>query len=186
MRYGAVVLRVLTFIIVLLALALAGCGSSSSDTGVSAATYVKTVCTAVRGWAADIDTRSGALNVATIKNAAEGKAAIQTFFKAAVTDTSDVVSKLEAAGEPNIKNGKTISTAFVSAFTQIETVLNKGQSQANALPSSSPTAFRDAGRTLANSVQSSLNNIGSGLSGLRSPELETAAKKEPACASLTS
>ncbi len=187
MRYGAVVLRVVAFISVLFAVALvgAGCGSSSSNTGVSAAAYVKTVCTAVRSWASDIDTRSGALNVGTIKNAAEGKAAIQTFFKAAGTDTSDVVAKLEAAGQPNIKNGKTISAAFVTAFTQIETVLKKGQAQANALPTDSPTAFRDAGRTLANSVQSSLNNIGSGLSGLKSPELESAAKKEPACASLT-
>jgi len=186
MRYGAVVLRVVTFLSVLVVLALAGCGSSSSSSGVSAATYVKAVCGAVRGWASDIDTRSGALNVATIKNAAEGKAAIQTFFKAAVTDTSDVVAKLQAAGEPSIKNGNTISAAFVSAFTQIETVLKKGQSQANTLPTKNPAAFRDAGRTLANSVQSSLNNIGSGLSGLKSPELESAAKKEPACASLTS
>ena len=188
MRYGHVVLRVITCISMLLALALtgAGCGSSSSNTGVSADAYVKTVCTAVKGWASDIDTRSGALNVATIKNAVEGKAAIQTFFKAAVSDTSDVVAKLQAAGQPGIKNGKTISGAFVTAFTQIETALKKGQSQANALPINSPTAFRDAGRTLANSVQSSLNNIGSGLSGLKSPELESAAKKEPACASLTS
>ena len=186
MRYGAVVLRFVAFISVLVALAIAGCGdSSSSSTGVTAAAYVKAVCTAVRGWASDIDTRSGALNVATIKNADQGKAAIETFFTAAVADTSQVVSKLEAAGTPSINDGKTISGAFVSAFTQIETALKKGQSQAGALPTDNATAFRDAGRKLANSVQSSLNNIGSGLSGLKSPELETAAKKEPACAPLT-
>ncbi len=180
-------LRVVAFIAVLAVLALAGCGdSSSSSTGVTAAAYVKSVCTAVRGWASDIDTRSGALNVATIKNADQGKAAIKTFFTAAVADTSQVVAKLQSAGQPSISGGKQISAAFVSAFSQIETALKTGQGQANALPTNNPTQFRDAGRKLANSVQSSLNDIGSGLSGLKSPELESAAKKEPACAPLTS
>jgi len=181
-------LRLLACISVFVAVAIAGCGSSSSSTtsGVPAASYVKAVCTAARGWASDIDTRIGALNVATIKNATQGKAAIQTFFKAAVADTADVVAKLQSAGQPSIDNGKAIAATFVSAFARIEHALKTGQSQANALPTDNPTAFRDAGRKLATSVQNSLNNIGSGLSGLRSPELESAAKKVAACAPLAS
>jgi hypothetical protein len=179
--------RVVAVISALVALAVAGCGSTSSGSSdVSAAAYVKTVCSAVRGWATDIDTRSGALNVAAIKNADQGKAAIKKFFTAAVADTGDVVAKLQAAGTPSIKDGKTVAGAFVSAFSQIQTALTRGQSQAAALPTASSTAFQDAGKKLAASIQSSLNQIGTGLGGLRSPELEAAAKKQPACAPLTS
>jgi len=185
MRYGAAMLRVFAFISLLAALALAGCGSSSSTTGATAASYVKVVCTAVRGWASDMDTRSGALNVATIKNAAQGKAAIEAFFTGAASDTADVVSKLQAAGQPNVTNGQTIAGAFVLAFQRIENALKTGQTRATTLPTSSATAFRDAARKLATSAQTSLNNIGSGLSGLTSPGLESAAKKAPACAPLS-
>ena len=166
-------------------LAISACGSSSSSSSeVSAASYVKSVCTAVRTWATDIGNRSNALNVATIKNAAQGKTAIQGFFDAAVTDTSTVVSQLKTAGTPNVNNGKTISSALVSSFVQIESALSKGKTQADALPTNNPQAFKAAGQTLANSVRSSLANIGSSLNGLKSPELQTAAKKEPACATV--
>ncbi len=166
-------------------LAISACGSSSSSSsGASAASYVKSVCTAVRSWATDIASRSNALNVATIKNAAQGKTAIEGFFNAAVSDTTAVVSQLKTAGTPNVTNGKQISTALVSSFGQIESALTTGKSQAAALPTSSPTAFKNAGQSLAGSVRSSLSNIGSSLNGLKSPELQAAAKKEPACSSV--
>jgi hypothetical protein len=148
---------------------------------VSATSYVKTVCTAVGGWAKDIQARSGALNVASISNVAQGKTAIQGFFTAAVSDTSNVVSKLKSAGTPSVPNGQKIASALQSSFTQIENALKTGQAQANALPATSPQAFKIAGQTLATSVRGSLTGIGAGLSGLKSPELEKAAKKEPAC-----
>jgi hypothetical protein len=166
-------------------LLVSGCGGgSSSSSAVSAGAYVKTVCTAVRSWAQDIQSRSGALNVASIKNATQGKTAIQSFFKAAVGDTADVVSKLRSAGTPGVNQGQKISAALVASFTRIETALTEGQKQADALPIKDPVAFKNAGQALASSVRSSLTNIGSGLSGLTSPELEKASKKEPSCAPL--
>jgi hypothetical protein len=152
---------------------------------VSAASYVKSVCTSVRAWATDIGARSNALNVATIKSAAEGKTAIEGFFDAAVKDTNTALSQLKAAGTPTVTNGKQISTALVSSFGQIESALSTGKTQAASLPTSSPTAFKTAGQSLANSVRSSLSNIGSSLNGLKSPELQAAAKKEPACSSVS-
>lgn len=167
-------------------LVVSGCGSgSSSSSGVSASSYVKAVCTAVRGWAQDIQTKSGALNVARISNAKQGKTAIERFFDSAVTDTGSVVSQLESAGTPSVTNGKQIATALVSSFNQIETALGKGKTAARALPTASPTAFRNAGQALAGGVRQSLSGIGAGLSGLKSPELEKAAKSEPACKPLT-
>lgn len=147
----------------------------------SAGSYVKTVCTVVGGWATDIQARSGALNVASISNVAQGKAALESFFTAAVADTGKVVSKLKSAGTPGVPNGQKISSALQSSFSQIETALTQGQTQAKTLPTSSSHAFKTAGQTLASSIRTSLADAEAGLAGLKSPELASAAKKEPAC-----
>ncbi len=183
MRYVATVRRTLLLASLVITLAISACGGSSSS-GVSAESYVKNVCTAVRNWATDIAARSNALNVASIKNASQGKTAIQGFFTAAVSDTTTVVAKLKSAGTPNVNNGKKISSALVSSFGQIQSALTTGESQANALPTTNPLAFKTAGQALANTVRSSLANIGSSLNGLKSPQLQTAAKKEPACSTV--
>ncbi len=146
---------------------------------------MKSVCTAVRGWAQDIQTKSGALDLATISNTKQGKTAIEGFFDSAVTDTGTVVSKLQAAGTPDVTNGKKISTALVSSFSRIQTALSQGKTAATSLPTNSPTEFRNAGQKLANNVRQSLSGIGAGLSGLTSSQLESAAKSEPACKPLT-
>jgi hypothetical protein len=171
----------------LVVLAIAGCGgSSSTSSGPSASSYVKTVCTAIKGWVSDIESGSGKLNSATITTAAEGKTAIENFFGQAINDTTAVVAKLKAAGAPNVTNGSKISTALVSTFTQIQTTLTKGRTQAQALPTNDPAKFKTAGDALGTTVQASLTQIGKALGGLKSPELEKAAAKEPACTSLNS
>lgn len=161
---------------------VAGCGSSK-PAGVSAASYVKSVCTAVNSWASSIEAKSGALNVSKITNAVQGKTALKNFFTSAVSDTDTAVSKLQAAGTPNISNGKTIATGLVSSFDQIGTALKKGATQAAALPVTSPTAFKTAGTALGTSVQKALNDVGASLSSLKSSALEKAAASEPACKS---
>jgi hypothetical protein len=146
--------------------------------------YVRAVCNAVRTWATDIQAKSGALNIATITNAAQGKSAIQQFFRAAVSDTGAVVGKLRAAGTPHVPDGTRIANALVSSFDEIDTALTKGESTADALPIADPTMFRNSGEALANDVRQSLSGIGAGLSGLKSPALAAAANREPGCASL--
>jgi hypothetical protein len=166
-------------------LALGACGSSSSSS-VSAGTYVKKVCQSVGPFEKDVQARSSSLNLETIKSAAQGKTALQGFLTAVSSDTDKAVSQLKAAGTPNVKNGKQISTAIVSAFTQLHTALGSAVSSANSLPTTSATAFKTAATSLGNTVRTSMSNIGSGLNGLSSPDLESAAKKEPACTSLSS
>jgi hypothetical protein len=94
------------------------------------------------------------------------------------------VTKLKAAGTPDVKNGKQVQTAIVGAFTQLKSALQTAAGQAGNLPTSSPTAFQSAAQKLGSTVQSSMSGIGSSLSNLKSPDLEAAAKKEPACTSL--
>ncbi len=161
--------------------ALSACGGSSSSSGTSPAAYVKSICNAVGPFEKDVQTRSTSLNLGKIKSAAEGKTALQGFLSAVAADTDTAVSKLKAAGSPDVSNGKQISTAIVGAFTQLKTALGSAASQAGSLPTTSPAAFKTAANTLGTNVRTSMSGIGSSLSGLKSPALESAAKKEPAC-----
>lgn len=170
-----------------IAAVLAGCGSSGSS-NVTPGSYVRAVCTAVGPFEKDVVRRSSALNLATINNATQGKTALQGFLTAVASDTTRALSKLKAAGTPNVKNGKQISSAIVGAFTKLNTTMSHAVNQANSLPTNSPQAFKAGAQSLGNTVRSSMTNIGTNLqsSTLKSPELEQAAAKQRACKSLGS
>ena len=164
--------------------ALAGCGSSSSSSGVTAAAYVKAICSAVGPFEKDVQTRSQALSQSTLTQPAEGKKALQSFLAAIVADSDKALSQLKAAGTPQVANGAKIEAALTQAFSRLKTALSAAASKADALPTNSPTAFKTGAQALGTSVQSSMTAIGTGLN-LKSPELEKAAKAEPVCTTLS-
>jgi hypothetical protein len=174
-----------TILILAIAAILAGCGGSGSS-GVSASTYVKSICSAVGTFERDVATRSSNLNLSSLSDASKGKQALQGFLAAIVEDADKASSKLRAAGTPKVSNGSKIASTLVKAFDQLKNALQNAKSQAGNLPTSSPTAFKNAAESLGKQVQSSLTAIGSSLSGLKSPELEKAAQKEPTCKSISS
>ena len=164
-------------------LSLAACGGSSSS-GVSAGSYVKSICQAIGPFEKDVQSRSSALDLSSITSAAAGKKALQDFLAAIVADTDKAVQQLKAAGSPNVTNGEKISGAIVSAFSQVKTALSQAETQAGNLPTTSPTAFKAAAQTIGTGIRTSMSNIGNSLSNLKSADLENAAKKEAACTSL--
>jgi hypothetical protein len=168
---------------VLAAVVVAGCGSSSSST-VSPADYVKSVCGAVAPFEKDIQTRSAALNQVTFTNPEQGKKALQEFLGAVAADTNQALNKIKNAGTPDVSNGTQVSSALVGAFAQLHTAMQSAVSQANALPTTSPQAFKTAAINLGSSVRSSMSGIGSSLGSLRNPELQKAAANDPTCKSL--
>jgi hypothetical protein len=165
---------------------LSGCGGSSKSGGskVSAADYVKSICNAVGPFEKDVQTRSAALDTSKLTDASQGKQALQGFLSAIVADTDKAVSTLKAAGTPDVSNGSQISAALVKAFTALKGTLAQAASKASSLPTGSVTAFKAAAQSLGTSIQASMSSIGSSLNGLKSPALEQAAAKEPACKSL--
>lgn len=169
-------------------LVLAGCGGSSSSSGVSAKTYVGSICNAVAPFERDVVARSSALDLTTVKGPTQGKAALQSFLTAIAGDTDSAVSKLKSAGTPNVKNGSQIATAIVGAFSQLSTAMHKAVGEANALSTSNATAFKDGATKLGNDVRSSMSKIGTNLQSntLKSPELQKAAASASACKSLGS
>ena len=175
-------------VVALIAVVLvAGCGGSSSSSPagtVSAAAYVKSVCGAVGPFERDIQSRSSALNLSSIKSAAQGKQALEGFLGAVATDTQKAVGELKSAGTPAVSNGASISSAIVGAFTNLSTALGKAAVSARGLPTGSAAAFRQGAVALGTEVRASMGSIGAGLSGLRNAQLEAAAHKEPACTSI--
>jgi basic membrane lipoprotein Med (substrate-binding protein (PBP1-ABC) superfamily) len=169
-------------VLAIAAAALAGCGGGGSSS-VSPATYVKSVCLALGPFEKDVQTRSAALQHLPA-GAAQRKTALQGFFTAVVGDSDKAVSQLKAAGSPNVKNGSKIESAIVLVFTRFGTAAKQAAGKADALPTNSPTAFQTAATALNNSFSTSMSGIGAGVSGLKSPELDAAEKKEPACKSI--
>jgi hypothetical protein len=177
--------------VVAIAALISACGSSgsggssgSSSSGVSAAEYVKAICTAVGPFEKDVAARSNKLNTAKLTSAAQGKKAVQDFLTAVSSDTDQALTKLQAAGTPDIANGKAISTTIVAAFKQLQTAIGTALTQAKNLSTSSPQAFQKGATQLGGTVQSSLSGISTSLGKLKSADLEKAAAKEPACTSL--
>ena len=164
---------------------LAGCGGSGSSGGtISPAAYAKALCDAVAPFERDIAQRQSALDPTKIKSAGQGKTALQGFLSAIASDTSTAASKLKSAGAPNVTHGSQIAGAFAALFDRLQSTLNKAAQQAQSLPTSSPAAFKTAATALGESVRSSMSDLGSGLSGMKSPALEAAARKVSDCQTL--
>jgi hypothetical protein len=169
----------------LITFALAGCGGSGSST-VTPRAYVSAVCKAVGPFETDVVNRSSALNLTTISSPKQGKVALQGFLSAISDDTKHALAKLKTAGTPDVKNGKQIATAIVNAFAQLNTTMTQAVKQASTLPTNSAPAFKGAAQSLGNTVRTSMSKIGTNLQSgtLKSPALEQAAAKDPACKAL--
>ena len=163
--------------------ACAGCGSSGSSK-VSTAAYVKSVCSAISPLERDVQTRSSALNNQTASNATEAKRTLQGFLNAVEQDAGNALTRIRAAGKPDIDNGKAVAGTIVKAFTQLRDAMRLAITQSNSLPTDSAASFKTAAQALGTTVKGALNNIDA--SGFRNPDIEKAAAKEPACKSLNS
>jgi hypothetical protein len=168
------------------ALVVAGCGGSSSgSSSVSASSYVKSICTAVGTFRSDVQSKITSLGAANITTPAQGKKALQDFLSAASTSSDAAVTKLKGAGTPNVNNGKQISTSLVNAFNTLSSALKQAETSTNNLSTSSKAAFASGAKTIQTNIQSSIQGMLSSLSALKSADLQSAAKNEPACTSLS-
>ena len=170
------------------ALAAAGCGGSSgssSSSGISADNYVKAICTAVGPFEKDVAARSNALNSAKLTSPQQGKKAVQGFLNSVSSDTDKALTKLQAAGTPDVDNGQKISTTIVAAFKDLQTAIGSASDQAKSLSTTSPQSFKNGANKLGSTVRSSLSGISNSLGKLQSADLAKAAAKEPACTALS-
>ena len=173
----------------LVAVSASGCGGSSAKKTTAKTTpesYVGQVCTSIGEWLRAVESGSAQIGEELHPGSTpvHAKQALQTLIRNSVADSERVVAGLQAAGTPNVSGGQQIASQLVSSFQQATDDLRSVEAQVNALPTNDPSAFLTAAKRVGGSVQSSLANIGSGLSTLRSSELQRAATQSPACKNL--
>jgi hypothetical protein len=164
--------------------ALAACGSSSHRNTVSARSYVNSVCSAVNAFAADVTARAKAVApaVVTAGSATQRKAALQQYVGAVIADTRAALTRVRAAGTPQISNGATVAATLVDAFKQVEATYTRAGRQVAALPTHSVSGFESGVASIVEGVNSSDADISKRVSAIRNTaSLRAAAKKSPAC-----
>ncbi len=167
--------------------ALSACGgSSSSSSVVTPAAYMKTVCQTVISFRQQLQASSNALHAVTDTALPARKQALQTFLTSFSSSAKSAASKIEGAGSPNVSNGKQVSSALDTVFTRLQSSLNQDAATAKSLSTQDPTAFKNVTAALGHTMQTQGSAVSGGLTGLKSPALESAAKKEPACQRLRS
>ena len=180
-RVGAGTLSVLGALAA--AASLAACGGSSHD-GVSPASYARSLCAAVAPFEDEILRRSNQLRLAPNKTVVENRDALRAFLVALGAATARALARLRAAGTPDVPHGGATATAFVGAFSRIERAFSSAARRAGSLPTGSIGAYKRSAGALVDSIKASIGQLGQSLGALRSPEIQAAARKLPACHAL--
>jgi hypothetical protein len=176
-------------VVLLAAVTAGGCGGSSSKPSNGKSTpeaYVNQVCSAVSEWLRSVEAGSAQIGKQLTPGStpAHAKQALEALMDSSVADSERVVAGLQAAGTPNVANGEQIAAGLVGSFKQATSALQRVQAEVRSLPTGDPQAFLVAAKQVGSSVQGSMSSIGSGLSSLRSSELQKAAANSTACKKL--
>ena len=176
-------------VLVVVALVLGACGGGGGVGGVggnkvSAQAYVKTACTSFGRWISEIQARVSQISKENPSTPQAGKKAITDFFDGVIADTGTLVDQLKSAGTPDVDNGDQIENALVATLTQVKSLLEQARERVGNLPIDSPQAFVQATGQMSKAIQKAFQRAGQQFGNLRSPQLEQAAAKEPACKSI--
>jgi hypothetical protein len=166
----------------LVMVALAGCGGSS---GVPPKVYVKSICIALGGWKQDVQSAGRALQGSGIATASPANAKTQYvgFVSSLLRATRQTADSLKAAGAPSVKNGAAIAGGLSGAFERGSQGLSTALSHAQAIPTTSTSAFEAAATGVTTEIRSALGNIAA-ITPRSSPQLRAAALNEPSCRAL--
>jgi hypothetical protein len=168
----------------LVAVAIAGCGGSSS--GVSPASYVKSLCIALGAWKNEIQSAGLALQSsgAATASPAVAKQDYQRFVSALLSATQHATSTLRSAGTPAVTRGTQIAVGLTSAFDRAGTELSRANTQAGAIPTRNASVFQIGAAAVTTQIKAALQGIATVTPG-QSAQLRTAAGKSPACQALS-
>lgn len=186
-------------VVVTAALVLSACGGKSDGSGsgstgstgsnggkVSASAFAGTVCGAILQWQGDIQSRSDDLTnqLGDSPDPAKGKQVLGDFIDGIITDTDEVLTKLQGAGVPDVDGGSAASNALVTAFQQVKESLQHVRESVEALPTDDPTAFQQAAGSLSTEISSSFDAIATSLQSVQVPALDDAFNSESSCQSV--
>jgi hypothetical protein len=131
---------------------------------------------------------NNAVSGLTGTNLVQIKTQFVNFLGGAVSSTNTMISGVQAAGVPNVPNGRAISQGLVSGLQGIQTAFVQAQTQAQGLPADNPTALSNGAQGLATSLENAGNQVKTSLNSLDqkypSTELDAALRNQAACQSL--
>jgi hypothetical protein len=171
-----------------LASIIVGCGGGSGVTSpaVSPLAYVTSMCSAViqlrNDGSAQLKRFGG--RVSGVHSIAQDKAATESYVSMLALGASRAVARMKAAGSPNVTGGKSISASFLSGYVTLARTLSLTAGQTRLLPTKSLRVFKTATYKLGTDLQSALQAINAGITGLRSTALDVYEPKVPACVAL--
>ena len=152
----------------------------------SAASYVKSVCTSAATWKNAIITAGQKLEFGlSSKSLPQTKANYVQFVQALESATAHAATQLAAAGTPTVSGGKSISSTIVRVFNNAKTQLGHAASEAASIPTTSKSAFTAAATKVQNDVRNSLAQM-SAVSPANNPPLRSAAANDSTCRNLAS
>lgn len=159
-------------------------GGASGET-VSAEAYATDVCAAMREWVTGVQSKiQGLSGDLTSNDPEEGKQVLAGLLGEMSAGVGELASAVEDAGVSDVEGGEEASESIVSAFRDVQTVLEDTQQDFENLPND-PQAFERGVADLGSALQSALSGVGGSIEEPDSPELLEAFEKEEACSSIS-
>jgi hypothetical protein len=167
---------------------IVGCGSGSGITSpaVSPTGYVTAMCSAVTQLKNDGSSQLKLFSerVSGVHSVAQDKAATETYVSDLALAANRTVGRIKAAGSPNVTGGKSISSSFLSGYIALAHTLSLTADQTRSLPTNNLRAFQTATYKLGSNLQSAMQVINAGITGLRNTALDAFEPKVRACVAL--
>lgn len=160
-----------------------GDGGGSSET-VSAEAYAADVCGAMQDWITGIQERTQDIGSGLAEGDAEaGKQVLVDLLSEMSSSTGDLVTAVEGAGVPDVDGGEEAADSLVSAFQEVQGILEDAEADVEALPTD-PQGFQQGAAELGPTIQEALTSVGESLEEPESQELKDAFENEETCTSV--
>ena len=181
--------RVLALLLCVSALVLAasGCGGGTSYSGTTPDTWAAAVCGAVGDWTQGLQADSAQLSsgLAGTTDLKVVKTRFVAFLENAERSSRTMVSAINAAGAPAVKDGAAIQRKLVSGLEGAQERFSRAVERAKKLSTTDPQAFSTGVQALGGDVQKELTAVGSKFNTLGDKyddsSLNKATSEEPSC-----
>ena len=151
--------------------------------GPPARVWAASVCSALSPWRAELDslTTKAQQQANAAPNSAQAKENLVRLFDGAQKSTEAARSKVEAAGVPDVDNGKKIATSFVATLAAVRDAYAHAKDGVSGLGVDDPKTFSDGVATVLTTLNSEYAKSSTDLTNLDSVELKKAFDEVPEC-----
>lgn len=177
-----------------LALVAVSCGGGEAEGDVPPDEWVRTVCTTLSDWNAQLQSRTTDLQ-GELGGIPQGDfQALQdlmlTYVDGVIEDTEQALATLQDAGAPAVEDGREASRLMVGGIREARTIFEDAREEISALDPDRPRRFAEELEAIGARVQEGGVRVQEGFAaadeqGIGGEELDQAFTEEPACAALS-